>query len=106
MFTAARAILKKLRTFLNRPSTIEPENPEINYSLGMLYARRDQTDRAVQYLEAAITFVPIIPTRSTIWVWSLFKTALPRSRGEVQDMHPECRILIRRISISRACISF
>ena len=34
---------------LNRAHEIEPDRPEVNYNLGMLYARTGQSQSALQY---------------------------------------------------------
>jgi len=43
---------------MSKALELEPEKSEVNYALGMLYARQNQLDRATQFLEKAITLRP------------------------------------------------
>ena len=49
------------KSFWNRAHEIEPDDPKVNYNLGMLYARQDQSQRAQQYLEKAVSVRPDYP---------------------------------------------
>jgi Flp pilus assembly protein TadD len=40
---------------------MQPDDPETNYSLGMLYAQQDQMQRASEYLQRAIGLRPDYP---------------------------------------------
>ena len=61
-FTGGQGNFEEAETLLKRAFDSEPKNPDVNYSLGMLYARRDQTEQAVEYLENAIKLRPATPT--------------------------------------------
>ena len=42
-------------------SAIEPDNPEVNYSLGMFYAQQSQMQSASDYLQKAVELRPDYP---------------------------------------------
>ena len=45
---------EKAQEFLDQAAAIQPDDPEVNYSLGMLYAQQGQTPRASDYLQKAV----------------------------------------------------
>lgn len=46
---------------LRRALQLNPEDPEANYSLGMVFAQLDDTDRAYEYLQKALAARPAYP---------------------------------------------
>jgi tetratricopeptide (TPR) repeat protein len=49
------------RAALERAAAIQPRDPEVNYSLGMVFAQTDDTGRAYEYLRKSLEYRPIYP---------------------------------------------
>ena len=49
------------RQVLERALAVRPQDPETNYSLGMVFAQTDDTARAYEYLQRALQLRPAYP---------------------------------------------
>ena len=57
----AKGAYLKAQAALERAVSLRPQDPEANYSLAMVYAQTDETDRAYKYLQTALTLRPNYP---------------------------------------------
>jgi Tfp pilus assembly protein PilF len=77
--------------FLDQALAIQPDDPEINYSLGMFYAQQGQMQQASDYLQRAVDLRPDYPEALNNLGCSLCARAgLCEGGGAVQDLHPRC----------------
>ena len=103
MFIGGRGLLRRQQECLNRALEIQPDDPEVNYSLGMFYAQQNQMQRAADYLQKAIELRPDYPEAlNNLGVLFVRRAGLCEGGGAVQDLHPPCSGLRSVLSQSRA----
>ena len=76
---------------MSRALEIQPDDPEVNYSLGMLYAQQNQMQRASDYLQKAIDLRPDYPEAlNNLGVLFVRGAGLREGGGAIQDLHSRC----------------